>query len=549
MKNEKYWVEKKCLVCKINFWSLIKRNQKTCSSKCSGLYVAQCPDRVEKIKLTKLKLYGSETYVNSEKAKRTCLDKYGFDNPSKSDIVKNKIIQSNQKKYGVDYSWQNEDVKKKIQNTNLERYGVENVSQSSIIKNRVKETNVKSLGVENPFQSETIKEKIKSANVLLYGCDHYSKTNEFKNRVKLKHQYQFYKIICKSHKLNSLVTPLFSEKDYVSTNRVNQYKFQCKKCNDIFLDHIDGGHLPRCLKCYPYIQGFSIGEKEIVDFLKINIPNEIIIEKSRSVINGLELDIYIPTKKIAIEYDGLYWHSENGGKKDKKYHLNKTELCSAKGIKLIHIFEDEWFFKKDILKEKIKHILGLNTDNVYARKCEIKELSSLERDNFLILNHIQGNCKSPIRIGLYYNNELVSVMTLGGLRVALGNEKTKIGEYELVRYATSKNVIGGCSKLLKYFVSKYSPTSIVSYADRRFSGVTNVYEKTGFKLVSSTTPNYWYFKPGYIVKYHRFGFRKSELLKKLPIFDPNLTEWQNMQLNGYDRIWDCGHFKYEMVIN
>jgi len=275
-----------------------------------------------------------------------------------------------------------------------------------------------------------------------------------------------------------------------------------------------------------------------------------VIQNIKSIIPPWELDIYIPAKKLAIEYDGLYWHSESIGGKDKNYHLNKTLECEKQGIKLIHIFEDEWLNKQNIVQSRLKHALGLNTNSrIYARKCEVKKVDIKTTSAFLNDNHIQSADKASIRLGLFSENKLVSVMTFGKLRLALGQKNIVSGEYEMLRFCSllDTSVIGGASKLLDYFVKTYNPTKIISYADRRYSNNTAFYSKIGFKFVSNTLPNYWYVAYGETYKQHRFNFRKDQLSKKLAYFDASLTEWQNMQLNGYDRIWDCGHLKYEWL--
>ena len=139
-------------------------------------------------------------------------------------------------------------------------------------------------------------------------------------------------------------------------------------------------------------------------------------------------------------------------------------------------------------------------------------------------------------------------MTFGKLRMSLGNSDID-GYWELYRFCSKTNtsVVGGASKLLNYFIKTYNPKKIISYADRRWSA-GNLYEKIGFKKVSDTPPNYWYFGRGNSYKrHHRFGFAKHTLSKKLEIFDPNLSEWENMKANGWDRIWDCGSIKYELT--
>jgi len=163
-------------------------------------------------------------------------------------------------------------------------------------------------------------------------------------------------------------------------------------------------------------------------------------------------------------------------------------------------------------------------------------------NEFLISNHIQGNDHSLIRLGAFYNEKLVALMTFGKTRVSMGGCAQK-NVYELYRYCSNCSVVGGASKIFTHFIRLYNPDKIITYADRRWS-TGNLYEKMGLTLISKTKPNYWYTKD-HVKRFHRFGFRKNVLKKRLVNFDNSLTEWQNMQLNGYDRIWDCGSLKYE----
>jgi hypothetical protein len=289
-----------------------------------------------------------------------------------------------------------------------------------------------------------------------------------------------------------------------------------------------------CQKCSN--NGTSESEKEINFF--INQYGLSTVLKDRTILNGKELDIFIPSHNIAIEFDGLYWHSELY--KPSNYHLNKTIECEEQGIQLIHIFEDEWLFKQDIVKSRLMNILGLTPNKIYGRKTEIKEVSPKETRLFLESNHIQGFCNSLIKLGLYHNNELVSVMTFGGLRKIMGT-KSKEGSYELLRFCNKLNttVIGGADKLLKYFIKNHQPKEIISYADRRWSQ-GNLYEKLGFTHVNNSIQNYFY-----IInknREYRFKYRKDILIKQG--FDSNSTERQIMLDRGIYRIYDCGNKKY-----
>jgi len=251
----------------------------------------------------------------------------------------------------------------------------------------------------------------------------------------------------------------------------------------------------------------------------------------------MEIDVFDPQLKLGVEYHGLYWHSEISGGKDKQYHLSKRDMCIEKNITLIQVFENEWFDKTEIVKSILRNRFSSCDNIVYARKCIIKEIPVSICSAFLNANHIQGSDRSSTRIGLFMDGKLVSVMTFCKSRF------DKKVQYEMSRYCNILNtrIVGGASKLFKYFVKHNDPISIVSYSDMRyFNG--GVYLNLGFEFVGNTPPSYHYITNSQIL--NRVNFQKHKLKDKLENFDPTLTEWQNMQLNGYDRIWDCGNLKF-----
>ena len=270
-------------------------------------------------------------------------------------------------------------------------------------------------------------------------------------------------------------------------------------------------------------------QEDLFNFIRVDISEKKF--NDRTFIKPLELDILIKSKKLAIEYNGLYHHSSNGSSpKDKKYHLTKTELVEQKGYQLLQIFSSD---NIDIWKSLINNKLGLNK-RIFARKCIIKEVKPEETRKFLEENHLQGDCNSKIRLGLYYEENLVSLMTFGKSRY------NKNIDYELIRFCSLKgyNVVGGASKLLSHFRKQYSG-SIISYANRRWSN-GDLYRKLGFKEIGQTPPNYFYFNNDFEI-HSRIAFQKHKLKDKLMNFDPDLTEEQNMFNNGYNKIYDCGN--------
>lgn len=283
-------------------------------------------------------------------------------------------------------------------------------------------------------------------------------------------------------------------------------------------------------------------EKEIIQFIK-NIYTDSIMCNTRKIIYPKELDVYIPDKKIAIEFNGDYWHSDTY--KNKYYHQEKTIACAKQGIQLIHIFEHEW---RDIKTQyKIKQLLiRLLTDSknrVFGRKTEIREISKEDAKNFCNKYHLQGHSNCEVQIGCYYNNELVGVMTFGKPRF---NNRY---EYEIIRlcWKDSVNVIGGTEKLFKYFINKYKPNSIITYADiSKFTG--NIYSKLGFKVIEITKPNYKWINPMTNSVISRYQAQKHKLIES-GIATETDTEDTAMKKVGYMKIYDCGNIKFEWFSN
>lgn len=285
----------------------------------------------------------------------------------------------------------------------------------------------------------------------------------------------------------------------------------------------------------------SSNESEIGEFIR-GLGFE--TKMDRTVLSGQELDIYIPEKRVAIEYDGLYWHNELF--KEASYHASKTKLCQDNNVRLIHIFEDEWNDKQDIVKSRLKNILGITERRIYARKCTVSsQLTRCELKDFLDENHIQGDVGCNYYYGLYYDGELVSVMTFGKTRKSLG-QSTVEGQYELLRFCNKLDttVIGGAGKLLKHFIQHVHPKKIITYADKRWSD-GNLYEQLGFKYTHDSKPNYFYVIRN--KRENRFNFRKQVLVKKYGC-PKDMSEHNFCISNKWYRIYDCGTKHYEILL-
>jgi len=343
------------------------------------------------------------------------------------------------------------------------------------------------------------------------------------------------------NRLSENLVPHFDVNTFAGVNV--PVKFTCTKCGTTFVNHLKWGSSPICQVCNPG----SEPERSLHSFLREIYTGPIEVH-NRTILGGDELDFYLPDKKIAIEFNGLYWHSELAGK-SKFYHLQKTEECEKLGIHLVHIFEDEWKTKVNIVKSKLSAML-CPSKRIGARKLTLRSIPPNIKNAFLDTHHIQWHDTCQLSVGAYLNDALVAVATFSKLRRALGHTKSEVGVYELSRFATSIPLVGVLPKMLKWLRSTTDCRKVISYADRRFTSKDhNIYNAVGFTLAGVTPVNYWYFRNGYFERFHRFGFIKSNLQKRLPAFDPKKTEWQNMVDNGWNRIWDCGNLKYELTFD
>ena len=438
-------------------------------------------------------------------------------NNNKDEMVKRQT-ETFQKKYGVNFYSQHEDFIGKQKLSKLKKYGDENYN--NVEKSR--ETRLTKYGNENYNNIE----KYKKTCLVKYGNENYSKTNNYRNT------------IINSFKSN------YPEINFIDIKK-SYVEIICSECGkkseltkQLLYERYKRGYNV-CIECNPIGNSNRSGyEKEICEYLdSLNIN----YESGKKIPNKkTEIDIFIPEFNLGIEVNGVYWHNELF--RDKNYHLRKTNDCEENNIRLIHIFEDEWVYKREIVQSILKGRLGLITNKIYGRECKIREINSKTSKQFLEQNHIQGNVNSKVRLGLFYKDNLVSVMTFSKGRVLMGGKKT---EWELNRFCNllDHNVIGGASKLITFFVKNYNSNKIVSYSDVRiFDG--GMYEKLKFEKISQSKPNYWYVVNG--IRRHRFGYRKSILIKEG--YDKNKTEQQIMFDRKIYRIYDCGNIRWELNI-
>ncbi len=580
LKKKNTYEERKCIQCEKIFIERKKVKRTLCSDDCRkewalkpenkkirlensqqavmkihGVKSTFLLDNIkEKIKKTKQEKYGDEYYVNHEKRKKTLNERYGVDNSMFLEESKNKIKSSKKEKYG-DENYNN---RAKANSTSLETYGTKFPIQLDEFKEKRKNTNLQNYGVEHPMQNKEVRDKTNKTVLNRYGVDNVSQNNSIKEKVKNTYYNKFPQSVIMA-KLQNNNLELLS--DYIGLREGTIYKpylFKCIICKTEFNGTFTNHRPPVCRVCYPMYKNNKM-QQEFRDFLNEVLPPNSFFENERQIIKPYELDFYIPIHSLSIELNGNYYHSEIGGEKLRDYHLNKTKLCYDKKIRLIHIFEDEWMFKKDIIKSKIKNILKIKPQTFFARKCIINPVNFNDKKIFLEQNHLQGNTVDEIRLGLFYNNELISLITFLKLRKWMGDRKEESNSWELSRFCNKVglNIPGGFSKLLQYFIKTYNPNMILTFADCRWSSLdynNTVYIKNNFKFIKYTPPSYYYFKKGdYLTRFHRYTFNKKKLLKLIPENSLNninyYTEWELAQFLKMDRIWDCGNIRFEMLPN
>jgi very-short-patch-repair endonuclease len=471
---------------------------------------------------------GSDPEMIKLKEKKS-LEKFGTKAPAMSDEIKEKIINTNQERYGANSPLQNKEIKKKSQDTLMKNYGVDNPNKSEILLNRRVESFKENINQWKEKYTNTIYKRHNGDIPYIKDPDIIKRTIYTKAKKWIENAYKKYKDVI-------FVDVDIDNREFIikcDYGKDHDFKISFNHFRDRYRNNIK-----LCTECNPINSHVSSLELELRCFIEQNYKDDIIIN-SRKIIPPYEIDIYLPDINLAFEFNGIYWHDDSN--KDNNYHLNKTNMCKEKNIQLIHIWQDSWQHHKDIVMSMILHHLNKTKNRVFGRKCIIKEINSKQESEFLKSNHLQGTIGSSMKLGLFYENELISVMTFGKKRAALGNKERKEGEYELLRFCNrlNTNVIGAASKLFKYFINKYEPCEILTFADRCWSN-GKIYEKLGFELIGETKPNYFYIIDG--IRKHRFGFRKDILVKEG--YDPNKTEIQIMEERGINRVFDSGHLKF-----
>lgn len=324
-------------------------------------------------------------------------------------------------------------------------------------------------------------------------------------------------------------TYVYDKVEYI--NQKTKVEILCKKHGSFWqTPEMHVSQRNGCPSCSHIISKAQISLEEFISSLGVNTVRNFRLS------NKSEIDVYCPDLKLGFEYNGLYWHSDVF--KPRTYHFDKTNQATSDGIRIIHIFEDEWVDENEKCKAFVRNLLGKETEKYNARDCSVSTIPWSIAKPFLDEHHLQSSgATATISYGLHYKSQLIAVMCF--------TDKTVSGtEIELIRFASKGVVRGGFSKLLKAFkVSNTKYSSIVSFSENRWSE-GNVYSKNGFTFVGNTDISYWWAKAG--KRYHKRGFQHQHLKTKFENYDPNKTESENCRANGYHRVWDCGKAKWRL---
>lgn len=483
------------------------KHRKTCCRECQNIQTS---------KSNKL-----SSAAGQQKRKKTCLEKYGVDSFSKT-----------------------EEFVKKSKQISLKRYGVDNYTKTSEYLEKAKATNRKKYGCDWHTQTKEHHDSVIATNLKKYGADNVSRS-----------RYFLTKRMTDPSKVDSLIEFRNDPQAYISNHYLTKPTLT-DLSKDLGVVESSIGYILNSRNINNAVQyHFSKMKDEVYDFLCTVLDSSDIVRNTYDVLGNLELDLYIPSKNFAIEVDPTFTHNSTKGIRSAQgkpinYHQVKTDRCSGVNVFLFHLFGYEWTWKQDVCKSMIVNALGCTPNKVYARKCKIKEVSYSDSVKFLNENHRQGNCTSSIRLGLYFNEKLVSLMTFSKMRTTIGTGNENLSDcYELARFCNLKytSVVGGASKLFKHFANTYmSVTRVRSFSDKAHTK-GSLYETLGFSKVHENGPSYRWVNPVTDESYSRVSTQKRHLKKLLndPSVDLSKTEVQIMEQHGYVRVYDSGTVLWE----
>ena len=554
-----------CPICgnRVNFKKLSKGYFQFCSLKCSN----NSPEVQKRKTKTAIEKYGSVENAykkRQEKTKETIIEKYGsVENAYKKRQEKTK--ETNLERYGVEYTFQVEKFKNKTRKTliekygsvenayinktnksvetNLERYGVEHIFQLDKFKNKSVETNLERYGVKNPMQCLSIQKKVRETNLERYGVEHIFQVEEFKNKtrktliekygVEYAQQSEFIK-----NKSRKTISDKFlnNHKDIICIFYKNDEKYykckcphnNCEKCIEKYYmctPSVYGNRrykkMEVCTKLLP--EQYRPQKKTSLELFVHNILNEYDINfetNNRTILSPKELDIYIPNKNLAIECNGLKWHSDEI--KSSNFHINKYIDCKNQNVNLLNFWEHDIVLKPTILKSILLDKLGIYTYKISAHKCYIRLIKPKIVKEFLNENCLYDYKNGYINLGLFNDNVLMAVMCI--------KQSKDISNYEITNFCCKNftKIYGGFSKLLKYFVKMYDPC-VITARHKNDMGISKLFYDNNFIMKDYNNLS---------------SFRYID--KKQLIAVNNIDKCKT---NDYFKIYDSGETIYELILN
>ena len=528
--------------------------------------------RKKRIQSTSLERYGATNIFASDYGKnvikKTLQTKYGVDHYSKTDEFRDKFTSTMMDRYGTTIPRKNADINKKAMDTCIDRYGGESptcdasiaekaretVEQnfggfgmaSPELSKRIRETNLKKYGVEIPTQSEEIQSKIRTTNLQRYGAENFNQSI-----------YGVRKSISDPDKADKFMKFKQNPAKYIHDNYDDVKVPVTKLSEDLGVTDTPIYDILIANGCRDLASvKLSYVEDEISTFIKSLLPGIKIIHNDGSVLSPMEIDLYVPDKHFGIECNPTITHNSSvrdpwgNDPKPYSYHKHKSICARDSGVFLFHVFGYEWTHHREIIESMIENILGCTEYKLYARNTYVCQISNDDCLRFLEDNHRQGGTYASVRLGLRdsKSNELVSVMTFNRMRSTIGKTSNDTNAWELSRFCSKlhTSVIGGASKLFKYFVDNFDYSNIVSFSDIAHTR-GSLYRTLGFEPVNESNPSYVWVDYMTDIALHRVQCRKSNMHRLFPneSIDLSKTERQIMEEHGYVRVYDSGTIRWE----
>lgn len=481
--------------------------------------------------------------------RQTCQTKYGGSAPAASSKVRAKMQSTTLARMGVKFACQSESALAKMRETTKSKYGVDYYLQTPECREQLNQTCQDKFGCEWPSQSSEVRAKCKQTSIDRYGTEYPTQSRTLRNHIISQRMTD-------NTKLDKFLKYKANPKQFILDLNLN-HKPTIYELTDILgVNASTVGAYAHKFNCADMLDlKVSVMEQDVVaELQKINPDIQVDLHR-RDIIPPKEVDIYLPEYSIAIECNPSATHNSTINVFDgtpstisSRYHLDKTKACQAAGITLLHIFGPEWKHKRNIMISILRNMLKCNDRKIYGRNCDIRDIDSTTCANFLIANHRQGYANSPIRLGLYYEDELVAVMTFSKLRrIVSRHSDIDSDTWELVRFCSLLNttVVGGASKLFKYFCDTYSINTIRSFSDNAHT-TGGIYTQLGFVRIRDTEPNYIWVEANtdnYLTRYQTQRYNLPRLFDD--VSDTSLSETAILTAHGYVKLFDCGSTLWE----